>query len=253
MRVCRMLPTGCPDVACRVHRSRALSGWRARCCVGASACGATSVLPVSGRTRQAGFGAASMKDLKICAGSAAAGGFLHRRGIVIADPDAADQIGGEADEPGIVEILRGAGLAGAGPFVEPRRLAGAGGHGLDHQLRSSAASFSGDITRPSARRVALVQHFARLGADARRCRRASRLAAIGEGRHRRRSVPAASRRRCPAPATTLPPAARRCPAGARSARRCWGPTSAVSCAATTLEDFAKARVSVIVAFDICLR
>src|SRR5579872_1289915 len=49
-----------------------------------------------------------------------AGDALHRRRVVVADPDGGDIILGEADEPGVVEILRRAGFAG-------RRMAGDGG------------------------------------------------------------------------------------------------------------------------------
>jgi hypothetical protein len=45
-------------------------------------------------------------------GKAAAGCLLRRRIVVIAEPDAGDQLGGVADEPGVAEILAGAGLAG---------------------------------------------------------------------------------------------------------------------------------------------
>ena len=45
---------------------------------------------------------------------AAAGGLFGRRIIVIAEPDPGNEIGGVADEPGVAEILAGAGLAAAG-------------------------------------------------------------------------------------------------------------------------------------------
>ena len=41
----------------------------------------------------------------------AAGDALHRRGVVVADPHARHIVGGEADEPGVVIVLRRAGLA----------------------------------------------------------------------------------------------------------------------------------------------
>ena len=44
-------------------------------------------------------------------GKGAAGHALHRRGIVVADPHARHIVGGEADEPGVVIVLRRAGLA----------------------------------------------------------------------------------------------------------------------------------------------
>ena len=93
----------------------------------------------------------------------AAGRLFHRRGIVIADPHAAHQIGGEADKPGIVEILGGAGLAGGRPLGQPRRLAGAGrsrsapsaGHrgivgGRHHRARSAELALIEDLSRPVA-------------------------------------------------------------------------------------------------------
>src|SRR5438045_1113003 len=46
---------------------------------------------------------------------AAAGRLLGRRIVVIAEPDAGDEARGIADEPGIAEILAGAGLAGSLP------------------------------------------------------------------------------------------------------------------------------------------
>ena len=45
----------------------------------------------------------------------AAGDLLHRRAVVIAEPDAGGEIGGIADEPGVARILAGAGLAGGRP------------------------------------------------------------------------------------------------------------------------------------------
>ena len=46
---------------------------------------------------------------------AAAGRLLGRRVVVIAEPDAGDEVRGVADEPGVAVILAGAGLAGGGP------------------------------------------------------------------------------------------------------------------------------------------
>ena len=56
---------------------------------------------------------------------AAAGRLLGRRGIVVAEPDAGDEMAGVADEPGVAEILAGAGLAGGRPARELRLLRGA--------------------------------------------------------------------------------------------------------------------------------
>src|SRR3546814_37758 len=53
-----------------------------------------------------------------------AGHLVHRRGIVVAEPYAGHQLGREADEPSVAEVLAGAGLAG-GRAAGLRRLAGA--------------------------------------------------------------------------------------------------------------------------------
>src|SRR5262249_61704961 len=50
---------------------------------------------------------------------AAAGRLAGRRGIVVAEPYAGDEMAGIADEPGGAEILAGAGLAGARPRPHP--------------------------------------------------------------------------------------------------------------------------------------
>ncbi len=57
---------------------------------------------------------------------AAAGRLLGRRVVVIAEPDAGDEVGGVADEPGVAEILAGAGLAGGGPAGNLGLARGAG-------------------------------------------------------------------------------------------------------------------------------
>src|ERR1700741_1345532 len=46
---------------------------------------------------------------------AAADRLLGRRIVVVAEPDAGDETRGVADEPGVAEILAGAGLAGGEP------------------------------------------------------------------------------------------------------------------------------------------
>src|SRR5262249_52249684 len=63
---------------------------------------------------------------------AAAGCLLGRGGIVVAEPDAGDEMAGIADEPGVAEILAGAGLAGGLPARELRLLRGAGNERLAH-------------------------------------------------------------------------------------------------------------------------
>ena len=87
--------------------------------------------------------------LKMRAGQSAAGGLLHRMAVVVADPHAADQIGGEADEPGIAEVLRGAGLAGARAGRPARAArAGSGGHGLAQHRRHLGGFVLAPMTRP---------------------------------------------------------------------------------------------------------
>src|SRR5206468_2131167 len=63
---------------------------------------------------------------------AAAGRLLGRRGIVVAEPDAGDEMAGVADEPGVAEILGCAGLAGGGPARNLRLLCGADRERLTH-------------------------------------------------------------------------------------------------------------------------
>src|SRR5262249_28652015 len=57
---------------------------------------------------------------------AAAGRLLGRRRIVITHPNACDEMAGIADEPGVAEILAGAGLARGRPARKLRFLRGAG-------------------------------------------------------------------------------------------------------------------------------
>src|SRR5690606_32980222 len=56
---------------------------------------------------------------------AAAGQLLGWRAIVIAEPDAGDELRRVTDEPGIPEILAGAGLAGRRPAGDRRLAPGA--------------------------------------------------------------------------------------------------------------------------------
>ena len=62
----------------------------------------------------------------------AAGCLLGRRTVVVAEPDAGDKIGRVADEPGVAEILAGAGLAGGHPARQFRLVRGAGEQRLLH-------------------------------------------------------------------------------------------------------------------------
>src|SRR5580704_12986868 len=63
---------------------------------------------------------------------AAADCLLGRRIIVVAEPDAGDEAGGVADEPGVAEILAGAGLAGGEPARQVSAARGAAGERLVH-------------------------------------------------------------------------------------------------------------------------
>ena len=63
---------------------------------------------------------------------AAAGGLPGRRIVVIAEPDAGDEIGGVADEPGVAIILAGSGLAGRRPAGDLRLPCGARDQRLAH-------------------------------------------------------------------------------------------------------------------------
>ncbi len=56
---------------------------------------------------------------------AAARHLLHRRAVIIAEPDAGGQLAGVADEKRIPERLRRAGFAGCLPTFQTRSLAGA--------------------------------------------------------------------------------------------------------------------------------
>ncbi len=65
-------------------------------------------------------------------GQISAGHTVHRPIVVVAHPDAAHQLGGEADEPGVAPGLAGAGLARGGT-AQRRTPAGApGDYGLKH-------------------------------------------------------------------------------------------------------------------------
>ena len=66
----------------------------------------------------------------------AAGDLLHRRAVVVAEPDARREVGCVADEPGIARLLAGAGLAGRRPgegrLLRGARLDRAGHHRIHH-------------------------------------------------------------------------------------------------------------------------
>ncbi len=117
----------------------------------------------------------------------AAGDALHRAVVVIAEPDRGDEPCRVADEPGVAEILRGAGLAADLPAGDVGLGAGAADHhlmqhGVHHRQRLRLDD------RAEARRRAGIDHLAGgrlhlpddIGQHA--------LAAIGEGRIGRRQL-----------------------------------------------------------------
>src|SRR5262249_7698422 len=63
---------------------------------------------------------------------ASAGHMFGRRSVVIAEPYAGHEMRGEADKPGVAEILAGAGLPGGGPAGQARALRGAIGERFGH-------------------------------------------------------------------------------------------------------------------------
>src|SRR5580704_6962457 len=63
---------------------------------------------------------------------AAANCLLGRRIVVVAEPDTGDEARGVADEPGVAEILAGAGLAGSEPARQVSAARGAAGERLVH-------------------------------------------------------------------------------------------------------------------------
>jgi hypothetical protein len=87
-------------------------------------------------------------DLLPDPGRQAAAGHAPGRGIVvIAEPDAGDHVGCVADEPGVAELLAGAGLAGRRPAAEGRAAPGAALHRL-RIMWFIAPTMSSAITRP---------------------------------------------------------------------------------------------------------
>src|SRR6516165_3757764 len=116
----------------------------------------------------------------------AAGDALHRRGIIVADPHRRDVVRGEADEPGVVIILRRSGLAGG--FVSCDSGAAAGAFlydAIEHRDEIAVDMACDDALR--LRLLALVENAARgidlvdeIGIDA--------IAARGERAVRRRQL-----------------------------------------------------------------
>src|SRR5665213_4022856 len=96
---------------------------------------------------------------------AAADRFLGRRIVVIAEPDAGDEVRGVADEPGVAEIFGGAGFAGGLPAGKTGAARGAGDQRLVHHRVHHA-----DIARvdDAAERLlrAVIEYLAIGAADA---------------------------------------------------------------------------------------
>lgn len=121
------------------------------------------------------------------AGQARAGDALHLRGVVIADPDGRDELGGEAHEPGVAVILRRAGLAADLPARDVELAAGAAvhdavEHGVDHGevLRLDDRAEIRGLARVDDLAIGLAHLADDIGQH--------RLAAIGESRIGRRQL-----------------------------------------------------------------
>ena len=132
----------------------------------------------------------------------------NRPRLVEPDPDAGHQLRREADEPGVVEVVGRAGLAGRRQREAelPRAAAGAGvddvGQHRRHQERGRVADRAASTTRSAA-----IQHAAVAVLDA-------------ANQHRRRHDARDWRtRRTPRSSTAASPRRSRAPATARSARR----------------------------------
>ncbi|CAH1659347.1 hypothetical protein BOSEA31B_11857 [Hyphomicrobiales bacterium] len=133
------------------------------------------------------------------AGQAGAGDALHLRIVVVADPDGRDELGCEADEPGVAVVLRRAGLAADLPARDVELAAGtavhhAVEHGVDHGeiLRLDDRAETRGLAGVNDLAVGLAHLADDIGQH--------RLAAIGErrvsGRHlQRRHLRGAERQR----------------------------------------------------------
>src|ERR1700722_7856727 len=83
----------------------------------------------------------------------AADRLFGRRIVVVAEPDAGDEARGVADEPGVAEILAGAGLAGGEPAGQVGAGRGAAAQGLAHHRVHHADSARIDDTAERLRRT----------------------------------------------------------------------------------------------------
>ncbi len=112
-------------------------------------------------------------------GQGASGDAPGGRRIVIADPGGGDIIGGEAHEPGVMGILRGAGLAGGFAAMERGIAAGA----ADHHAIKHGGEIAVDAFRDHARRRCDAAMINRLATHIhlRDHIRRDAMAAIGEG------------------------------------------------------------------------
>ena len=184
--------------------ARAGHARRPNSCLAHSAAAAASGRAAS---RQALFGGehGAFPDLgrQGAAGDAAGG-----RVVVIAHPHARHIVGGEAHEPGVLGILRGAGLARGLARRAARRCAPVPAVITFHSIATRSRSTLSAMMRCGCGGVRAVEQLAvrvvhfgdEIGIDA--------IAAIGEGGIGARSIPAASLRWCPAPAKHWLPAAR---------------------------------------------
>ena len=80
----------------------------------------------------------------------AARGVLGRRIVVVAEPDAGDEMAGVADEPGVAEILAGAGLARRLP-ARQLRLRAVPVSSVSSIIAFIIATYCGSMTRPFER------------------------------------------------------------------------------------------------------
>ena len=114
-------------------------------------------------------------------GQSAAGHFLHWRVVVIAEPDRADIIAGEADEPGVLVAVCRPGLPGDLDIVELRTSSGAGQDDLhQHRIHGLDRVRIDDLARRRGVAVVPVDHLAAAVGDLHRRIRGRAQAAIGE-------------------------------------------------------------------------
>ena len=175
---------------------------------------------------------------------AAAGRLFGRRVVVIAEPDAGDEIGGVADEPGVAEILAGAGLAGGRSSPESRPCCAVPESSVSCIMVFIIATWRGSITWPSWSACRAYSTLPSVSADPRHDMGRDAEAAIGERRIGADQFESARLPRCRARSRHWRRASRRCRADARCAPRSWRRLPVPSRTATVLSDIASACVSV---------